>query len=506
MGTLETLATVLRQSAAPDAADAVLNLVRDAPDHLLNRINALAFAREQGLDEEAAIKVLLHAARLGLMDMSWNILCPGCGGVLDAQASLKTLDRAAYHCALCSAGYEPTLDEMVEVTFTVSPGIRRIAAHDPDSLPLWDYARQIFWSSGTDIPQDNFEALIQDSVIDALELPARQKAILSVHLPEAFVIIFDPVTHTTQFVEAKGPPTTARQHLSLVFNDVHATTGTVSLSPGPLRLEVENRTQRRVLPGLFVAGDALHELLGRRRPFLTAKRLLSNQTFRDLYRTDTLTVDQRMKITSLTFLFTDLKGSTALYDRVGDLTAFDLVRAHFNLLLEIVSGHGGAVVKTIGDAVMATFPSPGSAMGAALSMREAMLRFNTERDRSDILLNIGLHEGPCLAVMLDDRQDYFGQTVNVAARVQGLAQSQSIFTTGNVIGHAEVRGLLDGRGITAIPRDAELRGVTSEIQVFEIPWEGSTQRNVPPTPDPGGGAAGPGSPRPGLDPYGHRAG
>src|SRR5262249_33103738 len=135
---------------------------------------------------------------------------------------------------------------------------------------------------------------------------------------------------------------------------------------GPLRLSIENHTDRRVLPALWVSSDPLHHLLGKRRPFLTAKRLLTNQTFRDLYNTDTLDPDQRLKITSLTFLFTDLKGSTALYERVGDLVAYDLVRQHFGVLHEIVASEAGAVVKTIGDAVMATFhagprPSGGAA-------------------------------------------------------------------------------------------------------------------------------------------------
>ena len=111
-------------------------------------------------------------------------------------------------------------------------------------------------------------------------------------------------------------------------------------------------------------------LLGKRKPFLTAKRLLTNQIFHDIYRTNTLDVDQRLKITSLTFLFTDLKGSTELYERVGDLAAFDLVRAHFRMLQEIVALEGGAVVKTIGDAVMATFPTPDRAVAAALRMRD----------------------------------------------------------------------------------------------------------------------------------------
>ena len=202
----------------------------------------------------------------------------------------------------------------------------------------------------------------------------------------------------------------------------------------------------RALPGLWIADDALHDLLGRRRPFLTAKRLLSNQTFRDIYRTDTLDVDQRLKITSLTFLFTDLKGSTELYERVGDLVAFDLVRAHFRVLQEIVAAEGGAVVKTIGDAVMATFPTPDRAVAAALRMREAMRALNEAHEREDLLLKIGIHEGPCLAVTLNERQDYFGQTVNIASRVQGLAASPCILATGRWSGIPGPRGCSGGRG------------------------------------------------------------
>jgi hypothetical protein len=233
-----------------------------------------------------------------------------------------------YECALCAAGYEPTLDEMVEVTFTVSPQVRRIAAHDPNTLSIWDYFRQIFWSSGVDLPA-NLDQLIDEITIDAVELPAGERAQISLQLPAEFVIVFEPVTHAAQFLDVKGEPTRERQALMLTYNKVRAPTGTVELRPGPLRLSLDNRTDVRVLPSVWIAGDMLHDLLGKRKPFLTANRLLSNQTFRDIYRTDTLDVDQGLKITSLTFLFTDLKGSTSLYERVGDLVAYDLVRAHF---------------------------------------------------------------------------------------------------------------------------------------------------------------------------------
>jgi class 3 adenylate cyclase len=459
---------VLRQSADPATVDAMETLIRDAPDRDLNRINGLAFAARNGLDEERVIGAFLHAARLGMFEMSWNVLCPGCGGVLESGLSLKSVNQSQYSCALCAAGYEPTLDEMVEVTFTVSPRVRKIAAHDPDTLPMHEYVRQIFWSSGIDLP-DDYERRLDEIVLDAVELPPGERAILSLQLPAEFVIVFDPVTHAAQFIDVKGEPTRERQNLTLVLNESHPQNDTLVMQPGPLRITLENRTNRRVLPAVWVAGDELHHMLERRRPFLTAKRLLTNQTFRDLYRTDTLDIDQRLKITSLTFLFTDLKGSTELYERVGDLVAYDLVREHFRVLHEIVAAEAGAVVKTIGDAVMATFPTPDHAISAALRMREAMRSLNEARGSEDLLLKIGIHEGPCLAVTLNDRQDYFGQTVNIASRVQGLAVSRAIFATDAVVENPEASQIIQLQGLQPTLQKTALRGINDEFLVYEIP-------------------------------------
>jgi len=468
MSETEALMTALRRSADADVVTAIEELVREGPDHRLCRVNALAFAAKHGLDEERVIAAFLHAARFGLFELSWNVLCPGCGGVLDSTATLKSVHSDPYHCALCAAGYEPTLDELVEVTFTVTPRLRRIAAHDPDTLPILEYARQLFWSSGIDLPE-NYHELIEEITLDMLELPAGEKAVMSLQLPAEFVILFEPVTHWAQFFKVAGEPRRERQNLSVLFNKLGSQTQTVEIRPGPIRLSLENRSDRRVLPGLWVADDKLHNLLARRRPFLTAKRLLTNQTFRDVYRTDTLDVDQGLKITSLTFLFTDLKGSTALYERVGDLVAYDLVRAHFGVLNDIVAAETGAVVKTIGDAVMATFPTPDRAVAAALRMRDAMRRLSETHEPEDLLLKIGIHEGPCLAVTLNERLDYFGQTVNVAARVQGLADSQSIYASGNVVDHPDASNLLKSTGLMPKEQLASLRGVTGSVRVYQIP-------------------------------------
>ncbi len=440
-------------------------LIRSAPDRDLCRINALAFAAQRGLDEDEVIAAFLHGARLGVFDMSWNILCPACGGVLDSGATLKTVKQAEYRCVLCAMAHEPTLDEIVEVTFTISPRVRRIAAHDPGTLPWIEYYRQIFWSSGVDLPDDEtFEKWVKETTLDSRELLPGEKVVLSLLLPEGDVDIFDPVLHMSQHLEMKGESARVSQSLSFVMTREHPPEGTVQMHPGPLQLTLENRSKKRTLPAVWVVSDKIHDFIGKRRPFLTAKHLLTNQTFRDIYRTDTLEVDQRLKITSLTFLFTDLKGSTELYENVGDLAAYDLVRTHFRILNDIVAAERGAVVKTIGDAVMATFPTPDRAMAAALKMRDALKDLKDE-----LLLKIGIHEGPCLAVSLNDRQDYFGRTVNIASRVQGLATSRSIFATRRVVMDSKASKLLQSNCITATPEKRLLRGIANEIEIFEIP-------------------------------------
>ena len=468
MSEASSLFAILRQSAEPGTAAAVEQLVRDAPDRDLSRINVLDFAAKTGVDEERAIAAFLHAARLGIFELSWNVLCPSCGGVLDASATLKSVNKDEYHCAWCAAGYAPVLDEIVEVTFAVNRRVRRIEAHEPNELSFVEYFRQVFWSSAIDLPE-HLDRQIQEITLDTVELPPGEKALLSLQLPAEMVIVLDPVTHTTHFLDVRGEPTRERQNLSIVFDKMRAATETIELRPGPLRLSLENRTDTRILPGLWIAGDQLQQLLGRRKPFLTAKRLLTNQVFRDIYGAAAIDVDQRLKITSLTFLFTDLRGSTELYEQVGDLVAFDLVRAHFQLLNEIVAAEAGAVVKTSGDAVMATFPTPDRAVSAALRMREAMSQFNEARGSEELLLKIGIHEGPCLAVVLNDRQDYSGRTVNIAARVQGLAASRSILATRPVVAHAKSSSLLEASGLRPEVHRVALRGVADEMAIYEIP-------------------------------------
>ena len=373
------LFTMLRQSADPGAVSAIEELVRDAPDHALSRVNAVDFATKACLDQERAIAAFLHAA-LGIFELSWNVLCPGCGGVLDTSATLKSVNREEYDCAMCATEYRPTLDEMVEVTFTVSRRVRRIAAHNPHELPLAEYFRQVFWGSGFDVPED-FEQVFEEVTLDAIELPPGEKALMSLQLPAEFVIVMDPVTHGTQFLDVKGEPTRERQNLSLVFDKVRAPTGTTTRRPGPLRLSLEIRTDTRLLPGLWIAGDKLHELLGQMCSLRPDRKAAADEpglsgSLRHRY-------DRRRSEAQNHQPDIPLHGPERLYRtlRAGRrLGSLRLGTRAFPGLNQIVAAEAGAVVKTIGDAVMATFPTPPGGR-RSLRMREAMMPSTTTEPR-----------------------------------------------------------------------------------------------------------------------------
>src|ERR1700726_3370479 len=251
MSEADTLFAALRQSTGVVFVAFLGRMVRDAPDHALNKINALDLAAREGVGEERVIAALLNAVGLGMFEMTWSVMCPSCAGILSANKSLKTLDRAQYNCAFCAAGYETTLDNLVEVTFTVSPRVRKIAAHSPDELPAAEYYRQVFWSSAIDLPAD-MEKLLREVTLETVDLPPGERAILSLHLPQGALIVFDPVTHTAQFLDVGGDKATERQNLSVIFNKVQVPVDTVALRPGPLRLALENRTDGRVLPAVWL--------------------------------------------------------------------------------------------------------------------------------------------------------------------------------------------------------------------------------------------------------------
>jgi len=200
------------------------------------------------------------------------------------------------------------------------------------------------------------------------------------------------------------------------------------------------------------------------RDALTAPEVISLQAFRDLFAEATLRPGDDAGVSQVALLFTDLQGSTALYERVGDAAAYNIVREHFALLAAIVRDHDGAVVKTIGDAVMASFNDPAQAVRAALAM-QARIRKSGEKVR-DLVLKVGVHAGPSVVVTLNDRLDYFGSTVNMAARLQGQSSGGDIVLSHAVADDPAVRDIL-----TSTPKRREavaLKGFAESVEFVRL--------------------------------------
>jgi class 3 adenylate cyclase len=195
----------------------------------------------------------------------------------------------------------------------------------------------------------------------------------------------------------------------------------------------------------------------------------SLQDFRDLFSSEMLSLDETFSIENLGFLFTDLKGSTELYERLGDAQAFALVKEHFYIMERLVRAHNGAIVKTIGDAVMAVFTDPRDALWTAVEMIEAFDDFETAKKlKNSIIVKVGIHHGPCIAVTLNERIDYFGTTVNIAARVQGLSDGRDVMASGAIFGESNAAEYLNSRGWSSEPFTTSLKGLKSSYQMYKL--------------------------------------
>jgi class 3 adenylate cyclase len=203
-------------------------------------------------------------------------------------------------------------------------------------------------------------------------------------------------------------------------------------------------------------------------PRLTAKRLFACQTFHDLFRAEIFQESEGFGVKDVTILFTDLKSSTQLYQQIGDLNAYALVREHYGILNKAVMNQHGAVVKTIGDAIMATFTQPVDAVGAGLEMLRDLKVLNKESQHGNLILKIGIHRGAAISVTLNEQIDYFGQTVNIASRVQSSAGGDEIFLTEEIYSASGVPDLLNKFGCKIEPVQVQLRGIEEQVKIYKV--------------------------------------
>lgn len=239
------------------------------------------------------------------------------------------------------------------------------------------------------------------------------------------------------------------------------------------RLDEEVRVSfslaKRLRPRAAVDDPEHRAAVDRRLGPTPGHALLLMAEFQRLFPQQLLLPDESLDVTRAALLFTDLAGSTAIYARRGDPRAYHLVRLHFDELFRVADECGGLMVKTIGDAVMAAFATPAAALRAALEMQTAVAALNNRAGLDGderLILKVGLHSGPCLAVTLNDRPDYFGSTVNIAARVQGLSRGGDLLLTEAVRADAEAGALLTGRSLESA--SVQLKGIDEPVLVHRL--------------------------------------
>jgi class 3 adenylate cyclase len=441
-------------------------LIRTGDDAALFRVNPFAFAAERGLAPGEAVDLFLHAAALGLFEMDWLLVCPMCACAVESFARLRAVQRK-FHCPICHNDYEAAMDDFIAIYFTVSPRIRAIRHHRPDELDALEhlFVLKAVAEARTSTGEPYLEVM-KAGLRGASFLEPGGTVSFSFEATEGQLLGFSSETDAGFVFPVSAEKAAGPQRVRLTRIGTAYEPGQVTLAQGPVELEVVNpEADREVLGVIQLSGSHEGGFL-RFDPYLTGKHLLTSQTFRSLFRSEVVGGAEGLAIRDIALLFTDIKGSTALYQRIGDLNAFQLVQQHFDQLREATVRHGGAIVKTIGDAVMAAYPDATSAVAAALDMRAAIERFNRAQPEAPVLLKIGIHHGAAIAVTLNDGLDYFGQTVNVASRVQAMADAAEIWVTGEVWAYPGVQALLADQ--PAEPRTAELQGVAGPTAVVRI--------------------------------------
>jgi class 3 adenylate cyclase len=390
-----------------------------------------------------------------------------CSDVVESFQSLRKL-QTHFHCHLCQSDYDAALDDYIMVTFTVSPAVRGIRFHTPETLSAWDYVFAYKLMPVGVTPDGVPWSEASKGLVKALtRIAPGSAAELEIDAAEGALLGQDFDSDAQCFLPVSRGAAPAPSRIPVLLDSGKCVPASADISPGKVVLEVRNAGRLPAvfgilqLPTAAFARPKLHFM-----PYVSGKRLLMTQTFHDCFRSEVISATEGIAVLDVTLVFTDLKGSTALYERIGDLNAYIAVQRHFGHLLDATVRHNGAVTKTIGDAVMAAFSTSEDAVRAALEMREAVDQLNRDRPQRDFILKIGVHRGASIAVTLNERLDYFGQTVNIAARVQNLADGDEICITEDVYGVPAVAEVVAPYPLAR--SEAELKGVSKPMPVYHL--------------------------------------
>lgn len=421
-------------------ANTFTELIARSPEPDLVRIRPFAWAKRWNIDRLDALRAFLTATKAGIFELSWDLLCPSCRGAKVRGGSLSEVTNQS-HCDSCNVDFSVEFDQSVELSFTVSSTVRKV------NVPAYCVGG----------PQNTPHCLSQ------LRLKAGQSVTLDFEVPPGVYKVRSlsaerhwQISVTGEAVS--GPPLVARFEEGSERRAVR-----VESSSG--KVELVNAMKHEIVAMV----EHAHWL----EDACTAAVATSLQDFRDMFSSEVLRAGQEIKVGAIALLFTDLRGSTAMYGRIGDAPAFSLVMDHFAILTDCVRRHQGALVKTIGDAVMASFTRPEDAVKAAIDIHRRIdadnrtPKPNGER-HEPLTMKIGIHYGPCYAVNSNDRLDYFGTTVNIAARTEGQCEGGDIVISSQMMKEPGVEQAVRESGLKVTAMTRALKGFNEYFELYRI--------------------------------------
>jgi adenylate cyclase len=415
---------LVAEARQPEPLVELLSAYVSSADELsVSKMRPYAIADAWSADRRETLDLFLHATRAGMLDFSWEVLCPHCRGSKQALGDLSGVSSEA-HCDTCGIDFSVNFDQSVELTFVPNPTVRRVS-------------RLEYCLGG---PQ------ITPHIVAQKRLGPGESLYVAVSFPEGrYRVRSQGIALQQAFRIERGGAPTARMD---VGPDTLAPSEPVIAPDGVLNVVNPDR----------IARLAVIERVAWSDQSVTAAAVTSRQIFRDLFAREILRPGERISVGVITIVFTDLKNSTRLYTEIGDAPAFGRVLSHFDTIKAEVSAEGGAIVKTMGDAVMAVFTHPACAVRAMRRAQAALS--NPGKAKPVFALKCSIHQGPCLAINQNERLDYFGTTVNVCSRLCALSTGSDIVASTQVWRDPEVASLLaeSGAGLSGRRDAATLRG------------------------------------------------
>lgn len=419
---LQTLRqTLLAEGAAPALLDLLVTHIAQTDELGAGRMRPYELADAWGVPRRQVLELCLLSTRVGLLEFEWDLLCPLCRGAKVRSPSLGGIVPQV-HCDTCNIEFAVNFERAVELTFHPNPAIRPVQAGE-------------YCVAG---PQTTPHVVVQQLV------PPGAERVVQPHLEEGRHRLRTLGGAGAQYIRVSPE---GQAEASWLVDAREWSDGELVLAPDA-RLCFANATGGELL--LILERTAWSDQAA------TAAEVTALQRFRDLFAGEALRPGEKIAVGSLTVLFTDLCGSTRLYNQIGDAPAFGLVMSHFDILLKAVAEEEGALVKTIGDAVMAVFRRPVAALRAML---RAQRELAAAPETAGLQLKVGMHYGPCIAVTLNDRLDYFGSTVNMASRLEHLSAGGDLVISSIVRDDPEVAQLLaESPHLRVEPLETELKG------------------------------------------------